>query len=146
LEALTQALLLVKGQGPWLLVFDDLHWADPKTLVWLGYALRRFEPGILVLATSRDGEPTPDHHLSFLAGVRRGQRLTELELSPLSVTDVLRLLSEIEPLSGEATPFAQRLHEATRGNALFLVETLRELHRRGKPVPLIYVYVAGRRV
>ncbi len=145
LEALTQALLLLKGQGPSLLVFDDLHWADPKTLVWLGYALRRFEPGILVLATSRDGEPAPDHHLSFLAGVRRGQRFTELELSPLSIADVLRLLGEIQPASGEARPFAQRLHEATRGNPLFLVETLRELQRRGS---LYHSYVspsAGRR-
>ncbi len=130
-EALTQALLLVRGQGPALLVFDDLHWADRSSLLWLGYVLRRLEAGILVLATGRRDEPLGEGQTRLVSALRRAGRLTELELSPLSPSDVTSLVGE---------PIARQLYEPTGGNPLFLVEMLRELERQGR---LYHLYKAG---
>ncbi len=132
LEALTQALLLIKGAERALLVFDDLHWADQSTRTWLSYALQRFDAGMLVLATSRTEDPAAEAQATLVAALRRADRLTELELSPLSVSDVQRMVSPIQPTLVQAAPLARRLHEATQGNPLFLIETLRELQRQGQ--------------
>jgi DNA-binding SARP family transcriptional activator len=124
LEALTLALLQIQGTGPALLVFDDLHWIDSGTAAWLGYTLRRLPAGVLTIATVRDAEPPAPWVQALLADRRREGRLTEITLEPLSSAEVTRLVPEAPP------ELAGRLHEATRGNPLFLVEILRELDRR----------------
>ncbi len=126
LEALTQALLLLTGRGPALLIFDDLHWADRSSLLWLGYALRRLDPGVLVVATGRREEAAGEGQTRLVSALRRAGRLTEIQLSPLSPSDVGNLVDE---------RLAQQLYEATGGNPLFLVEMLRELERQGQLYP-----------
>jgi len=123
LEAFTQALLLLKGPGPTALIVDDLHWADRSTLLWLGYALRRLEAGVLVVATGRREEPPAESQTQLVAALRRAGRLTEVDLSPLSRLEVGHLVGG---------RLSEPLYDATGGNPLFLVEILRELERQGQ--------------
>ena len=112
--------------APLLLVADDVHWADPETLQFLHYLLRS-EPDapLLVAATSRREELDRSHPLNdLLAGLRSLERLTELELPPLSRQETAVLA---ERLSGQplAELVADHLFGETEGNPLFVVETMR---------------------
>jgi DNA-binding SARP family transcriptional activator len=129
-EALTQALLLVAGSGPSVVVLDDLHWSDPSTVLWLGYFARRRPAGMLVVATSRSGQDAADGTAGLLSSLRASERLTEIDLEDLSEAAVRRLLGPTD--EGSSTPLAGVLFDASRGNPLFLIEILRELRRQGR--------------
>lgn len=111
--------------GPFALVIDDLHWADPgsiDTLVALGERLHD-RPLLIVVAT----RPTPmDERLErFLAGVRPADRI---DLGPLDERGVVELLT-VQLGRG---PTADELELAARagGNPLF-VTTLVATARAG---------------
>ena len=123
-DALVRAVLA--PDAPLLLVADDVHWADPETLQFLHYLLRS-EPDapLLIAATARREELERSHPLNeLLAGLRSLERLTELELLPLSRQEAAILA---EQLSGRplAEPVADHLFGETEGNPLFVVETMR---------------------
>lgn len=128
-EALIAALLARAGRQRALVVLDDAHWADASMLAWLGYALRRLPPGMLVAVTARPGE---GHSVSvdrLREDARREDRSVELALGPLSESDVERLVADATDAGLEGPALAHTLHAATKGNALFVVETIRDLPR-----------------
>jgi class 3 adenylate cyclase len=45
--------------GPLVLIMEDLHWADPSTLVLLGRVAQTPLPGVLTIATTRDVSAIP---------------------------------------------------------------------------------------
>jgi DNA-binding SARP family transcriptional activator len=123
-EALAQVFAAVKA--PLLLVLDDLQWCDRETLEWLHYLLR-FDPKarLLVVGTVRSEEVDPQHALiTLLLNLRSAGQLTEIELGPLDASDTTVLASQVaeRELDVEA---ASRLYQATEGNPLFIVETVR---------------------
>lgn len=95
LEALTLGFRLLTGDRPALAVLDDRHWADPSTLLWLSYGLRRLPVGVLIVAILRSGEPRPPELERLLASLDHRQRLTRLELKPLSPAEVRSLLAAV---------------------------------------------------
>lgn len=129
LEALTAVMLVRKGQGRVLVVLDDAQWADEDTLLWLAYALRRFPAGALFVLLARAGEGRTAELGQLRSDARRRERLLDLELRPLSLGDVERLVDEATEGSPRSATIARRLHAATRGNALFVVETIHDLPR-----------------
>lgn len=133
-EAFTRALLLMKGPGRALVVLDDLHWMDDATVRWLPYALRREASGLLFVLTRRPSEPGPASLGPVLADLQRRSAAT-VRLAPLSRDDLEQLVAPLSGPGADARAFASRLHDATAGNALFAVETLRELWQRG-PLPI----------
>ena len=133
LEGLTRALLEAAGPDG-ALVFDDLQWADASTLEVLAGLARRTQtsnrpPRLLATARTPDLERSPACRAA-LDGLRRDGLLHMLPLDGLSEAEVGRLVGA---LSGnpEAALFPARLHRATSGNPLFLMETLRYLHATG---------------
>ncbi len=129
LEAVTQALLLLKGSGPSVVVVDDIHWSDPSTMLWLGYFARRAPLGTLIVATIRTGHDA-DAMPSVLGPIRASSRLTEIDLDDLAAAAVRSLVGSAK--EGSSAPLADLLFETTRGNPLFVVEILRELQRQGR--------------
>lgn len=129
-EAFTRALLLMKGPGRALAVLDDVHWMDDATVRWLPYALRRESPGLLVVLTRRPSEPGPASLDAVLADLQRRSAVS-VRLAPLSGDDLEQLATPVSGPGAQARAFASRLQHATSGNALFAVETLRELWQRG---------------
>jgi len=131
-EAFTRAVALMKGSGSSLLVLDDLHWMDGATTRWLGYVLRRDLAGLLIVATRRPAEGGSDPLDALIGDLRRHERSITIRVGPLSRGDLERLAATVAIAPAQATALADRLHDSTGGNALFAVETLRELWHRGR--------------
>ncbi|HVT99394.1 MAG TPA: AAA family ATPase [Acidobacteriaceae bacterium] len=123
-DALTSTFRL--APKPLLLLIDDLQWCDQDSFEWL-LSLFRSAPSdrLLVIGTVRAGDAGRTHPL---AGLKqdlslRGQ-LSEIAMEPLDADETAALAMqtatrEIEPA------VLHRLYEATKGNPLFVVESIR---------------------
>jgi DNA-binding SARP family transcriptional activator len=123
-EGLARAVLA--GPEPRLLLLDDLQWCDQETLAWVRYLLR-FAAGarLLVVGTARSEEITVEHPLTSLRlDLQREDQWIEIELAALTNEETAMLAAQTagRPLSaGEA----DQIYQATEGNPLFVVETVR---------------------
>jgi DNA-binding SARP family transcriptional activator len=127
-EAVAALLGDVARTGPVLLAVEDLHWADPSTLLMLAHVTRTVAwAPILVAVTIREGEPRDDGGAAkLLSELRRERRLDELELRGLSEPHVGELVSGW--LGRPATSsLASAVHRRTGGNPLFVAELARQL-------------------
>jgi DNA-binding CsgD family transcriptional regulator len=112
--AATLSLLAAySDQGPVAMLIDDAHWLDESSAQALLFAVRRLlaDP-IAVLIAVREGEPS----------LLDGADLPLLPLTGLSPDEAATMLS------GMAPDAAGRLHEATAGNPLALLELGPEAH------------------
>src|SRR4051812_48650015 len=93
--------------APVLVLVDDAHWLDGSSADALRFALRRLvaDP-IAVLLSVREGEPS----------LLDGADLPELRLAGLTGSEAAELLH------GVPAALAARLHRATAGNPLALLE------------------------
>jgi predicted ATPase/DNA-binding SARP family transcriptional activator len=131
-EAVCLLLCEVSERTPVVLVLDDLHWADPSTLLLLKY-LARYprESRLMVLGTYRETELDFDHPLgAILAELGRERRLQRHPLTPLDAAAVSKLVG-IHVGEGASPELGRIVYEGTEGNALFVVEVLRHLAESG---------------
>jgi DNA-binding CsgD family transcriptional regulator len=105
---------------PMLVVVEDAHWADDATLDWLKHLGRRIERTRALLAISyRDDEVSARHPLRRVLG--------ELPVAARTLLAVPRLSpAAVEMLARRAGRRADGVHAATRGNAFFVTELLRD--------------------
>jgi class 3 adenylate cyclase/tetratricopeptide (TPR) repeat protein len=117
LSALGRQVRLVAQRRPVLVLFEDLHWADPTSLGLLEASVRAAAGGpILLLATTR-----PEFHPPWTSS---GQ-VTRLRLAPLAPDESAVLLARVA--GGQALPEPVRrliLHRAD-GVPLYLEELTR---------------------
>ena len=128
-----------KVSRPFLVLIDDLQWCDSDSFEWLHSLFRSgAADGILLLGTVRVDEAGRDHPLTELTRVlRQSNRLLELPIAPLSAEETTALASQIATRTCDAA-FMTRLYQATKGNPLFVVESVRaslEDHQSGNAVP-----------
>lgn len=122
------------GDGPAVVVFEDLHWADSESTVLFERLADRAGPRLLI-GTYRPDEVTSRHPMAaLLARMERRHSLTHLRLSRLDLADTAALLAAA---AGRPVPFrtAAALHHRTGGNPFFLEELLRS-HGDGDLVEL----------
>jgi DNA-binding SARP family transcriptional activator len=123
-EALARAVLA--GPEPRLLLLDDLQWCDGETLAWVRYLLHFAEGArLLVVGTVRSEEITVEHPLTALRlELQRDAQWVEIELAALTREETATLAAQTagRPLS---TGEAAQIYQATEGNPLFVVETVR---------------------
>ena len=134
--------LLDRVPGPFVLVLEDIHWADRSTLELLTYLARRLRHGrTLLVATYRTDELHRRHPLvPVLAELGRSGRARRIELGRLGSSEVTRLVHEIragpvpaalvEAIAGrsEGNPFlVEELLAGGVGSATPLPETLRDV-------------------
>ncbi len=112
-------------QGPLVLVFEDLHWADEGLVAFVEYLLDwgRHHP-IFVLSLARP--EVTDRHPGFPGGTRSA---TTLPLDPLDDAAMDELLLGLVP--GLPDDVRGRLRAAADGVPLYAVETVRMLRDRG---------------
>jgi tetratricopeptide (TPR) repeat protein len=129
LEGLTRAVLAAMPR-PATLLLDDLHWFDASSLELISHLIRKLEADVLILATARPFEVSENSTVtSTLTALEREGKLERYQLEPLTGAQTRAL---IQALSGErAERFSERLHNATGGNVLFALETLRGLFSEG---------------
>jgi DNA-binding SARP family transcriptional activator/tetratricopeptide (TPR) repeat protein len=120
--AMADTLTTIASQHPLLLIVDDLHWADPGSLLMLRHIARSSRgDALMVLATYRPTEPSPVL-AETLADLGREQLFERLRLSGLNVGEVTELVGSIR--RGDLEPdLVEAIHEDTGGNP-FLVEAL----------------------
>ena len=125
-EAVAATLNDLSGAGPTLLVVDNLHWADPPTLLLLRHVLRSTNDERLgVIAMYSDTEVPPNHPVrSMLADCRATLPVETVHLRGLSPTAVAALARNWPKAPVDLVPQLCRL---TDGNPLFLDEMLRAI-------------------
>jgi DNA-binding SARP family transcriptional activator len=115
--ALVELLDDVADERPVALLIDDVHWVDRLSLqLLIGLLDKVPRARVLVLTTAR---PTPGLRVETTST----QRLT---LPPLSAPDVGALLASLGALPSDpwALELPDRLHTATGGSPLLVLETL----------------------
>ncbi|WP_186342832.1 AAA family ATPase [Allochromatium palmeri] len=136
-RALLVALVrqIASAEQPLVLFLDDLQWADPPSLEFIG-ALLDAEAigGLLLIGAYRDNEVEAIHPLSAL--LHRASRLATppsvLTLESLTLEDLAAVIAEILRQPVQAVhPLAVQLQGKTGGNPFFLVELINGLYRRG---------------
>jgi class 3 adenylate cyclase/tetratricopeptide (TPR) repeat protein len=113
-EVLLSLLLASAGDGPTVLVIEDLHWADPSTLDLLALAVRRvMSARVLLLVTAR-----PD----FTATWTSDAGVAVLEVGRLGPRDVQLLATAVAGGVSLPPPVLSQLVARTDGVPLFVEE------------------------
>lgn len=130
-DAVVRALRRAARSRPLLVVFEDLHWADPASLKLLEHlAFELAGTPVLLLATAREESPDRgDVSYRTLSLLRRQERYESVALAGLDTAEVERL---VERVLGRRVPeLAERLRVRTEGVPLFLREAFRRLAEQG---------------
>lgn len=130
-EAVRTWLAAAGGDGPLVMVLDDVHWAARPTLALLGHIARSAEPSpVLLICTARNTSPDENEALASLVDElhRRGALTRRLELSGLDVEAVGELIASVVEAPGDRLRLlATELHGDTAGNPLFIDSLLQGL-------------------
>ncbi|WP_437644174.1 AAA family ATPase [Sorangium sp. So ce362] len=125
----------VQKEHPMVLFIDDLQWADAGSLQLLEQLVTYAEAEhLLLIGAYRDNEIGPAHPLALmLADARkRGARVTDIVLAPLSPSDVGALVAgAVHAPAEQVEPLSQLVYEKTGGNPFFAIQFLMELHQEG---------------
>ena len=123
LGELAEALRALTEERPFVFVLEDLHWSDRSTLELIDVLARRFDTSpLLVIATYRPEDvATTSHPLRQLVHELGIHGLcVELALQPLSPNHIGELIFSRSLAVPGAASLAQRVHERTEGNPLFV--------------------------
>ncbi|KRA37259.1 MULTISPECIES: AAA family ATPase [unclassified Nocardioides] len=132
-DSFAGVLETLSGEGPLLVVLDDLHWTDAGSLRLLRFVERSLaRRPVLVVAAWRDHESVMDETVAGLADelASRSDRVVLHGLDPTAVGQLVAAetggeLSDVD---------ARLLHERTGGNPLFVGELARLAADRGTDV------------
>jgi len=115
-----------KCRKPALLFLDDMQWCDPDSFEWLNSLLHsKAAEGLLLVGTVRSEETGREHAFTrFLAGLRQFGTVTEIPLDPLDPVETEELARQ-ESANPLDTANLGEIVRATRGNPLFVVESVR---------------------
>ena len=123
-----RAAQLLALDRPTVLVFEDLHWAEPTLIELLEHIVGERTPRSAANHLDRSTRIPPGSSREFAVGA--GERRIELEVLPAEAGT--QLLGELIGDSALAeTQFADALIENAGGNPLFLEETVRMLKDQG---------------
>lgn len=132
-DAVADLVSAVADEAPLLLFVDDLHWADTASRSLLARVLRQLRdaPCLVVLTYRSEDASEALRRMDELLGAELDA--LRLRLSPLSRAEVLELLTLMADVEAPdvVDRVATSLYEATRGNPLFLAETLHSLEETG---------------
>ncbi len=118
-------------QRPLVIVIEDLHWAEPAMIEFLGeLAGWAFDLPILLVCTARP-ELYADHP-DWGGGHRNG---VTIGLDPLADDDVARLLADLLPKRLVDAELRQTLLERCGGNPLYAIEYARLVGEGGELAP-----------
>ena len=163
-EATARLVQAWASRRPLVLVLDDIQWADAATLDLLCYLARSLvdqSAQVLLLFTlCSNGDSCTQAQSPWCMTLKRAcMPLVVLELAALTHEETQRFVqglawaeqplqledtsvgergsqNSVAPLSRDAlVPFANWLYIQTRGQPLYLVETLKELHARALLAP-----------
>ena len=114
-------------QDPTVLIFEDLHWADPALLEFLGHLADRTEGvPLLIIGTARP--ELFERHPEFGRGLRN---TTSINLAPLSGAETTRLVCALLQTPVLPVEVQTPILERSGGNPLYAEEFVRLMKDRG---------------
>lgn len=120
-------------EHPLVIFLDDLQWADPATLKLMQALMTNYNSKyLLIIGAYRDNEVNTTHPLmqTIEAIVKSNITITNINLQPLSLNDVIQLLSEtFNENTDKILSFAELLFNKTGGNPFFLTQLLIVLYQ-----------------
>lgn len=133
-QAVESAIFRSSGDGPAVVIVEDLHWADDSSLrLFHELHLRAATRPLLLVGTYRDSDVSSQGTLhSLLVNLKRQRLVQRLRLEPLSASETY---AQIEALAGSdsESDFAKRVYEMSGGNPLFTEEIVLDAIERGDP-------------
>jgi DNA-binding CsgD family transcriptional regulator len=130
-----QFLIRYAEKAPLLIILENLHWTDPSSLELLHFTARQLagaHVAILCTYSSSDRESSQvlraTEHSLVGVGLATSRQLTALP--PSATTELLRRVFGAE--EDTVREFAGMLYGSTRGNPLFLEQTIRSLVGSGR--------------
>jgi predicted ATPase len=120
---------------PLALFLDDLQWIDAASLTLIEDLLTHPDTRFLLLIGAyRDNEVSAAHPLvTSLETIRHsGAPVTDLQLAPLSVVHLNRLVADtLHAPPASCEPLTRLVCERTEGNPFFFIQFLDALHKEG---------------
>jgi class 3 adenylate cyclase len=117
---------------PAVLVFDDLHWADPASAELITHLLRLAEEvPMLFIFAFRPERQSPAWQVKLKAETDYGDRYTEILLRPLDAGDTDRLVSALLKIADLPPELRTLILRKTEGNPYFVEEIVRTLIEQG---------------
>ena len=117
--------------GPTVVVFEDIHWADPATLEFLAYLSSHPAADLSLVCTYRREEL---HNIGvstrLLSQTASATLPAHVSLVPLDRSEVGMLVSSILDIADVSQEFVDYLYEKTEGLPLAIEEVLRLLQER----------------
>jgi class 3 adenylate cyclase len=121
--AVRKLLEAAAGEQPLVILFEDIHWAEPTFLDLIEHLAGTIrQVPVLIVAVARTDlfDTTPD----FAANVADAARM---ELEPLSVAESRLLIEQLVGDAGVADDLPDRVFTGAEGNPLFVEELVRML-------------------
>jgi DNA-binding SARP family transcriptional activator len=124
-EAMVAMLEWAASRRPTLLLFEDIHTADPASLELIGYVARRLPRlRMLIVLTRRDLPARPDVDALLHRLPRRGIPVCEIELVPFAADEMRNLVRAAATLGPVQL---DRIVTLADGNPLLALEAARAL-------------------
>jgi predicted ATPase/class 3 adenylate cyclase len=122
-EAIKRLLVRESLNQPLLLIFEDLHWLDNETQVFLDLLSESVATARMLLLVNY----RPEYRYTW------GNKTyyTQLRLDPLGREDAQELLTTLLGAGVNLQPLKQLILEKTEGNPFFMEEIAQELHEQG---------------
>lgn len=121
--------------APHVLVFDDLHWADPASVELLVHLMPiTSQAPLLLLGATRPDRNTPGWQVRVAAERDFPHRYSEVSLQPLSEGDSDTLVNSLLTIADLPPALRQRILAKAEGNPFFVEEVVRTLIEGGTVV------------
>jgi DNA-binding SARP family transcriptional activator len=123
LFAAVSTVLARMAVRPTVLALDDLHWADPSTLLLFRHVAPMLEQSsVLIVVTYRDDAPTTPSLATAVTALHRLENCQSIHLGGLTTHDVADLL-RLAAIPN-ADEVGEALHRRTGGNSFYLTQVL----------------------
>lgn len=128
-RAVDQLLEALRGGRPFVLMVDDIQWADDASAQVLHFLARQAaQRSMLVIYTFRDEAVDSDERFAqMVESLRRDTDARRVPLARLGYADTESLVAALADANLDAHGLAERLHRETEGNPFFLMSILQSL-------------------
>ena len=129
-HAVAQLLEASRGGRPFILMVDDIQWADEASAQVLHFLARQAAAcPMLVIYAYRSEEVDNDERFARLVeSLRRETGARRIVLARLEPGDTSALVAALAQSDTGASGLAARLHDETEGNPFFLISILQSLN------------------